>query len=59
MEKMSAQLPPDVKVIPEHGAISNLGDARAYVKMLKETSAAVQKAMDERKTLRQVGRGAN
>src|SRR5246127_500964 len=54
MEKVSAQLPPDVKVIPGHGAVSNLDDVRAFVKMLKETSAAVQKAISEQKTLEQM-----
>ncbi|HXA82901.1 MAG TPA: MBL fold metallo-hydrolase [Methylomirabilota bacterium] len=54
MEKVSAQLPPDVKVIPGHGALSNLDDVRVFVKMLKETSAAVQKAIDEHKTLDQM-----
>jgi glyoxylase-like metal-dependent hydrolase (beta-lactamase superfamily II) len=54
MEKASAQLPPDVKVIPGHGALSNLDDVREFVKMLKETSAAVQKALDEHKTLDQM-----
>jgi cyclase len=54
MEKVSAELPPDVKVIPGHGALSNLDDVRAFVKMLKETSAAVQKAIDEHKTVEQM-----
>jgi len=54
MEKVSAELPPDVKVIPGHGALSNLDDVRAYVKMLKETSAAVQKALADKKTLAQM-----
>src|SRR5260221_3343231 len=53
-EKVSAQLPPDVKVIPGHGALSNLDDVRAFTKMLKETSAAVQKSIDEHKTLEQM-----
>ena len=43
-----------MKVIPGHGALSNLDDVRAFVKMLKETSAAVQKAIDEHKTLAQM-----
>src|SRR5664279_6302125 len=38
MEKVSSQLPADVKVIPGHGEVSNLDDVRAFVKMLKETS---------------------
>ena len=54
MEKVSTQLPPDVKVIPGHGALSNLDDVREFTKMLKETSAAVQKAVDEHKTVEQM-----
>ncbi len=54
VEKAAAQLPADVKVIPGHGALSNLDDVRAYVKMLKETSAVVQKAIDSHKTLEQM-----
>jgi len=54
IEKAMAVLPPDVKVIPGHGALSNLDDVRAFVKMLKETSAVVQKAIDEKKTLDQM-----
>jgi cyclase len=54
MEKVSAELPPDVKVIPGHGALSNLDDVRAYVNMLKETSAAVQKGIDAHQTLAQM-----
>ncbi|MGB2625385.1 MAG: MBL fold metallo-hydrolase [Candidatus Acidiferrum sp.] len=54
MEKVSAELPADVKVIPGHGAISNLDDVRAFVKMLKETSAAVQKAIDRHETVEQM-----
>ena len=54
MDKVSAELPADVKVIPGHGQVSNLDDVRAYVKMLKETSAAVQKAIDSHKTLDQM-----
>ena len=54
MEKVSAELPADVKVIPGHGGLSNLDDVRAYVKMLRETSAVVQKAIDEHKTVEQM-----
>jgi cyclase len=54
MEKVSAQLPADVKVIPGHGALSNSDDVREFVKMLRETSAAVQKALDEHKTPEQM-----
>jgi glyoxylase-like metal-dependent hydrolase (beta-lactamase superfamily II) len=54
MERVSTQLPKDVKVIPGHGAISNLDDVREFVKMLKETSAAVQKAIDGHKTVEEM-----
>jgi cyclase len=54
MEKATAQLPADVKVIPGHGALSNLDDVREFTKMLRETSAVVQKALDQHKTLDQM-----
>jgi cyclase len=54
MEKVSAELPKDVKVIPGHGDLSNLDDVRAFVQMLKETSAVVQKAINEHKTAEQM-----
>ena len=53
-EKVAAELPADVKVIPGHGGLSNMDDVRAFTKMLKETSAVVQKALDEHKTLEQM-----
>lgn len=54
MDKVSSELPKDVKVIPGHGDISNLDDVKAFVQMLKETSAVVQKAIDQHKTLDQM-----
>jgi cyclase len=54
VEKAIAQLPADVKVIPGHGQLSNLDDVRAYIQMLKDTTAAVQKAMAAKKTLDQM-----
>src|SRR5713226_3017535 len=54
MEKATAQLPADVKVIPGHGQLANLDDVREFTKMLKETSAVVQKALDAHKTLEQM-----
>src|SRR5216110_1879601 len=53
-EKVAAELPADVRVIPGHGALSNLDDVRAFTKMLKETSAVVQKAIDGHKRLDQM-----
>jgi len=54
MEKVQTQLPADVKVIPGHGALSNLDDVRVFVKMLKDTTAMVQKAINDHKTLEQM-----
>jgi glyoxylase-like metal-dependent hydrolase (beta-lactamase superfamily II) len=54
VEKAIADLPADVKVIPGHGPLSNLDDVRAYVKMLKETKAVVEKALAQGKTLDQM-----
>jgi cyclase len=54
VEKVIAQMPADVKVIPGHGAVSGLDDMRAFVKMLKETRAAVQSAVDQGQTLDQM-----
>src|ERR1051326_7884320 len=54
VEKAVAPLPPHVKVIPGHGALSNPDDVRAYVQMLKDTTAAVQKAMAAHKSLDQM-----
>jgi glyoxylase-like metal-dependent hydrolase (beta-lactamase superfamily II) len=53
-EKVAAELPADVRVIPGHGALSNLDDVKAFTKMLKETSAVVEKALDNHKTLEQM-----
>lgn len=49
-----AQLPADVKVIPGHGQLSNPNEVREYVKMLKETTAAVQSALNNGKSLDQM-----
>ena len=53
-EKVAAELPADVKVIPGHGALSNMDDVKAFTKMLKETSAVVENALDNHKTLEQM-----
>ena len=54
VENAIAKLPPDVKVIPGHGPVSNLDDVRAYVKMLKDTRDAVSAALKQGKTLDQM-----
>jgi len=49
-----AQLPADVKVIPGHGELSNANEVREYIRMLKETSAAVQNELNAGKGLDQI-----
>jgi cyclase len=53
-EEVIPKLPPDVKVIPGHGAIGTLDDVREYITMLKETRAVVQKGVQQGKTLDQL-----
>jgi cyclase len=54
VEKVLSQVPPDVKVIPGHGPLSTVTQVRDYVAMLKETSAIVQRGIDEHKTVDQL-----
>jgi glyoxylase-like metal-dependent hydrolase (beta-lactamase superfamily II) len=54
LERAIAQLPSDVKVIPGHGTLGTLDDVRAYVGMLKDTQAAVAKAVGQGQTLEQM-----
>ena len=54
VEKAIAQLPPDVKIIPGHGPVSNLDDVRNYIKMLKDTRDVVAKALQAGQTLDQM-----
>jgi len=53
-DKVITLLPSDVKVIPGHGQLSNLDDVRDYVKMLKETTAVVEAALQKGSTLDQM-----
>lgn len=54
VEKVIAQVPPDVKIIPGHGPVSNLDDVRAYLTMLKATRDVVAQALKEGKSLDQM-----
>jgi len=54
VEKVIGQLPPDVKIIPGHGPVSNLDDVRAYLTMLKATRDLVAKEIKDGKTLDQM-----
>ncbi len=48
------KLPPDVKIIPGHGEVSNVAEVREYIEMLKGTSAVIDKAIKAGKTLAQM-----
>ena len=53
-DKVAEVLPADVKVIPGHGDLANIGDIRDYSVMLKETSSVVQGAINSGKTPEQM-----
>ena len=54
LEAMAKTLPADVKVIPGHGAVSNLTDVAKYVTMLRDTRAVVAKGVKAGKTVQQL-----
>jgi cyclase len=54
IDEIIPKLPPDVKVIPGHGPVSNLDDVRRFVAMLKDTRAAVQNGIKQGKTMDQL-----
>ncbi len=54
LEQALNHLPPDVKIIPGHGPVSSSDDVKSILKMLRETTAAVEKALSEKKTLEQM-----
>jgi cyclase len=53
-EKVLAEVPDDVKIIPGHGPLATKDDLRKFIAMLKETSAAVQAAIKKGQTLDQM-----
>ncbi len=53
-EKVLAAVPDDVKIIPGHGPLATKDDLRKFITMLKETSAAVQAAINKGQTLDQM-----
>jgi glyoxylase-like metal-dependent hydrolase (beta-lactamase superfamily II) len=53
-EKVLAEVPDDVKIIPGHGPLGSKADLRKFVAMLKETSAAVEAGIKAGKTLDQL-----
>jgi glyoxylase-like metal-dependent hydrolase (beta-lactamase superfamily II) len=53
-EKVLAETPDDVKIIPGHGPLGSKDDLRKFIAMLKETSAAVDAGIKQGKTLAQL-----
>ena len=53
-EKVLAEVPDDVKIIPGHGPLATKDDLRKFVQVLKETSAAVEAGIRKGKTLDQL-----
>src|SRR5215472_3869567 len=53
-EKVLAEVPDDVKIIPGHGPLATKDDLRKFIQVLKETSAAVQAGINKGKTLDQL-----
>ncbi|HYL91553.1 MAG TPA: MBL fold metallo-hydrolase [Alphaproteobacteria bacterium] len=53
-EKVLAQVPDDVKIIPGHGPLGTKEDLRKFVQMLKETSSLVQAGIKAGKTVDQL-----
>jgi glyoxylase-like metal-dependent hydrolase (beta-lactamase superfamily II) len=54
VEQVIARLPPDVKIIPGHGPLSNINDLKLYQRMLVETTDLVERKMKSGKTLEQI-----
>lgn len=54
VEKVIAEVPADVKIIPGHGPVSSIDDVKAYLSMLKDTRAVVAKALQNGQTLDQM-----
>jgi cyclase len=54
IDKVLAEVPSDVKVIPGHGPLATLDDLRKYSAMLKDTVAIVEGGIKAGKTLAQL-----
>lgn len=54
VDRVLATLPDDVKVIPGHGPLSDKNGLRAFVAVLRGTSAAVESGIASGKTLQQL-----
>ncbi len=53
-EDVLRQVPADTRIVPGHGEVAGVADLRAYLQMLKDTSAAVSRALKAGKTIAQM-----
>lgn len=54
IEKVLAETPDDIKIIPGHGPLSTKTELRTYLEMIRTTSAAMQEQVKKKRTLEQV-----
>jgi cyclase len=54
VQTVLAQVGPDTVFIPGHGPLASAADMRAFLQMLQETTAIVQRGLDQHKTLDQL-----
>lgn len=54
IEKVMATVPTDAKIIPGHGPISTVADMKPFLAMLKDSTARVQKGIEQGKTADQL-----
>ena len=50
VEKVKARINSDTKIIPGHGPISTPADLNTYLQMLRDTTAIIQRGIDQHKT---------
>ena len=54
VEAVLARIGPETRVIPGHGDLATPGDLRTYLRMIRETRAAVQAGMAEGRSLEEL-----
>ena len=54
IEKLLTELPPDVKLIPGHGSLSDIDDLKTYHQTLVETTAVIRDQIEAEKNLEEI-----
>jgi glyoxylase-like metal-dependent hydrolase (beta-lactamase superfamily II) len=57
LEKVLAELPADVRIIPGHGPLATKADLRGYLDMLRQTTAIVEKGIGQGASVEQLKKG--